>query len=648
MPASAPSSIRLGRFRRLPRRDTRSWQGGIVRIPTWAESPSGGAPYRPWGAVWVARPEGLVWVNVAESPDRPGAEFAADVLVDLALRYQDQLIGRPGRIEVEDASLGAAVVALLGDPDVAVDVVADLTEVKAFVFELARSEQENSPVPELLSGRGVTVADVREFADAAARFYRAEPWLHLVNDDLLTVQMPGLDRRVRYASVMGNAGLQFGVAFFTSLHDVESISNGTGGLDARRTYWSVTFSRQDETPPADLALWDQEGLALAADGAYPVPLGYGPGDRFTRPTRTLLGQFTAVLTALAESREDEMDGGRWVKHVQTSRGPIDVALTLPHIVEETAGSAARSPGSDRRGGERAHAEIHRFLAGKEFASLKDMNAAVSREFSGRMLDDRPRAALTPGEQAQDLAYQAFEAVGRRRVILARQALALWPDCADAYVILAESAAGPSRALPLYEAAVAAGARALGEECFRQCAGHFWGLVETRPYMRALLGLSETLVALGRVDDAVAQLRELLRLNPNDNLGGRYRLLLEFVRSRRDDEARALLLEYKDDPSAEWVYTWALLEFHAGARDEADRRLNAALDANPHVPTMLEVERTLLPPPHDSISFGGPDEALSYVNAFGDVWRETPGAVEWLRRAAGKARRGTGSGGRLRR
>ena len=612
-------------------------------MPTWIESPTGGAPYRPWGAVWVARPEDIVWVNVAESPDRPGAEFAADVLVDLALRYQGHLMGRPGRIEVEDASLGAAVVTILGDPDVAVDVVADLPEVKAFVIELTRTEQENSPVPELLSARGVTVADVREFADAAARFYRAEPWLHLANDDLLTVQMPGLDRRVRYASVMGNAGLQFGVAFFASLHDVDSASKGPGGLDARRTYWSVTFGRPEETPPADMVLWETEDLPLAGDEAYPVPLGYGPGSLFTRPTKALLGQFTAVLSALAETREDEMDRGHWVKHIRTARGPVDVAMTLPHVIEDASGSAARPPGSDRRGRERIHAEIHRFLADKEFASLEEMNAAISREFSGRRLDDVPRTATTPAEQAQDLAYQAFDAVGRRRVILARQALALWPDCADAYVILAESATGPSRALPLYEAAVAAGARALGEERFRQYAGRFWAVVETRPYIRALLGLSEALVALGRIDEAVARLRELLRLNPSDNLGGRYRLLLEFVRSRRDPEARALLLEYKDDPSAEWMYTWALLEFRAGAPDEANRRLKAALDSNRHVPAMLEVEPSLLPTPPDSITFGGPDEALSYVSAFGGVWQETPGAVEWLRRAAGKLGRGAGSG-----
>jgi hypothetical protein len=50
-----------------------------------------------------------------------------------------------------------------------------------------------------------------------------------------------------------------------------------------------------------------------------------------------------------------------------------------------------------------------------------------------------RYASRPRYRAEDLVYEAWEAAGERRVALARKALALWPDCADAYGLLAQAA-----------------------------------------------------------------------------------------------------------------------------------------------------------------------------------------------------------------
>src|SRR5262249_8050642 len=128
---------------------------------------------------------------------------------------------------------------------------------------------------------------------------------------------------------------------------------------------------------------------------------------------------------------------------------------------------------------------------------------------------------TPLRKAQALLYRAFEEPdAERRVQLAKDALALCPDCADAHVLLAEHAPGRKEALRLYEQGVAAGERALGTEAFERDAGHFWGVLETRPYMRARLGLAHALWTAGRRDEAVRHLQDMLRLNPGDNQGVR--------------------------------------------------------------------------------------------------------------------------------
>ena len=67
----------------------------------------------------------------------------------------------------------------------------------------------------------------------------------------------------------------------------------------------------------------------------------------------------------------------------------------------------------------------------------------------------------------------------KRAATARKALKISPDCADAYVLMAEIATTPAQALELYRRGVAAGERALGQRAFVEDVGHFWDRLETR-------------------------------------------------------------------------------------------------------------------------------------------------------------------------
>ena len=137
---------------------------------------------------------------------------------------------------------------------------------------------------------------------------------------------------------------------------------------------------------------------------------------------------------------------------------------------------------DRRLMEQQMSAITRLLAERDFASIEEANAYLREALvEGHLPTPAP---ATPLEEAQEVIYQALEATGKRRLDLARTALTISPDCADAYVLLAEAATTPAAARRLYEQGVQAGERALGPEAFTADSGHFWGIVETRPYMRA--------------------------------------------------------------------------------------------------------------------------------------------------------------------
>jgi hypothetical protein len=106
-------------------------------------------------------------------------------------------------------------------------------------------------------------------------------------------------------------------------------------------------------------------------------------------------------------------------------------------------------------------------------------------------------------QAQEIVYDAWEIDGPARINLALQALTVYPDCADAYVLLAsEFAANLNETKELYEKGMIAGEKALGPKTFKKDKGHFWGIIETRPYMRARAGLAQCLWDIGERKQAI--------------------------------------------------------------------------------------------------------------------------------------------------
>jgi tetratricopeptide (TPR) repeat protein len=294
-----------------------------------------------------------------------------------------------------------------------------------------------------------------------------------------------------------------------------------------------------------------------------------------------------------------------------------------------ASRTSSSPTNMRRANEQMLQNIGKLLQEREFGSVADANNYLQQLLaSGGGIPEV--AATNPLERAQELMYDAWEATGSRRLKLARQALEISPDCADAYVLLAEEARSLPEAKHLYQQGVSAGERALGPQTFKEDVGHFWGMIETRPYMRARAGLASCLWQGGERKAAIEHYTDMLRLNPGDNQGIRYVLANCLLRQGDDTALAKLLDQYKDDAMAEWMYTRALLAFRRdGAGKKADAALKKALKQNAFVPAYLLGKKRLPRQLPGYIGFGDENEAVSYAAGAITVWRETPGAIEWL-------------------
>ena len=97
--------------------------------------------------------------------------------------------------------------------------------------------------------------------------------------------------------------------------------------------------------------------------------------------------------------------------------------------------------------------------------------------------------------------------------------------------------------------------------FAEDAGDFWLIFETRPYMRARAALAAVLWRLGRHEEAVEHQRELMRLNPRDNQGLRYRQADWLLELESYDELDQLFAANAGDGNAPgFMYTRALAAF----------------------------------------------------------------------------------------
>ncbi|MFZ1756319.1 MAG: hypothetical protein WBO46_04970 [Caldilineaceae bacterium] len=281
--------------------------------------------------------------------------------------------------------------------------------------------------------------------------------------------------------------------------------------------------------------------------------------------------------------------------------------------------------------EQQMADLSKLLAEQDFENINEANDFLRNlmESSGGQIPHREPE--TPEERAQELIFQAIDAPERRARKLIKDALKLDPNCVDAYILLGEMSDKLPDAIANFRKAVAAGEKSLGPETFAQDRGHFWGLIETRPYMRAAQNLAAALWTYGELEEAIQLYEEMLSLNPGDNQGVRYQLLDALLLIRRHEEAAALWDRF-DDGMAHWAYNHALLLFRTEGRSRnALKALKEALNTNEFVPDYL-LGFVDMPDPDEmseAIIFGEESEAMAYVFSTFPLWASTPGAQYWL-------------------
>ena len=243
---------------------------------------------------------------------------------------------------------------------------------------------------------------------------------------------------------------------------------------------------------------------------------------------------------------------------------------------------------------------------------------------------------------QDMEDQAWEEISAGNydaaTRLARNAMRIEPNAIDCYNILAQATDLVGEQIAFAKEAVRLGEIQFKDEIVAAPNDDypFYGILETRPYMRALHSLSLALWSderPGAKDEAIEVAEHALRICPNDNIGFRFLLLEWLAINDRWSEGYPIAKTYGEDvmvPLRMWA---ALYGFRAGELDYAKERLDAALHYNPHIVKELTKKKRSKLSPMAMVAHGSIEEAQHYAGTAHEIWRDVPGALDWLKSAS---------------
>lgn len=269
-------------------------------------------------------------------------------------------------------------------------------------------------------------------------------------------------------------------------------------------------------------------------------------------------------------------------------------------------------------------DLTRLIEEQEFESDEELDHFMQ----GLMNLDEITPSEHPRDIAQDILFDARETGGAARRRLIKDALDIYPHSPDAYLLLAGDERDIDKRMELLEKAIDVGEKDLGAAFFVENKGHFWGLLETRPFMRAKAMYAGHLENLGYLEEAMDVYQELLVLNPGDNQGIRYILLTLYIGLKKYEEAKALIEEY-DEVTAVFMFSEALLHYEQhGITKEGLDLLKEATTSNPFVVDYLLGRKEIPSERSDYIGFGDETEAIAYVQENAHLWQD---AADFLKK-----------------
>ena len=213
---------------------------------------------------------------------------------------------------------------------------------------------------------------------------------------------------------------------------------------------------------------------------------------------------------------------------------------------------------------------------KEGMSDEEINALIQEYMTQHNNSIPERITEETAKTADDFVALAEESENDASTLkYAKKALKLDPDNLDAErIVLLFSARDVVDLLRRFEQAIARGNDLMkkwgydGEDSI----GHYWGIWQTRPYMRLRDAYMQNLVQGGMYSRAAEECCDMLHLCEMDNLGTRYTLMHLYAMLEREEEALALMKKFEENQETQLLLPLTVLYYKRRDLTSAEKYL----------------------------------------------------------------------------
>ena len=250
----------------------------------------------------------------------------------------------------------------------------------------------------------------------------------------------------------------------------------------------------------------------------------------------------------------------------------------------------------------------------------DIEEAIQKfttEYNMGLLDDIPN---TPMDDAYELLDKAYEANTKSKAKkYAKEALEVCPELFDAKLFLIDMEDNYLKKENMLNEALKEEKERLTDEDFfeKDCIDKFYGIFETRPYIRGLYSKALMQTQMGKMKLAIKTSEEIIRLNESDNTGARYMLMALYAYLEDEKNLLKLYKKYDEEYSLEMIIPLMVYYYKQDDVKKAKKYLKMIKELNDNFIKFytgkMEKEEDFI---NGYYKNGSPSEVISYFNNYG--------------------------------